>query len=247
MDESCPCVCGDGWVYSVGLWGWMGFVCGDGWMSLVRVSVGMDGSILWVYGDGWVLSVGMEEFLSVCLWGWLDRMPAPKSITVLCCIFSIYIYASAFGRQRHYVFVLSVHPSVRSPKYPLSTCTWVRWSIWLTMTILRPVRLQYAVQLASSQLRTNSLKTTVHPDRFQEISRRMHGEKGLKLIRLIYPDHLQNWLDYSHSLLIFLILALFWPSEMGQIWGYQAFPRKRLGGMAWNFACWCVLTTFRTD
>ena len=39
----------------------------------------------------------------------------------------------------------------------------------------------------------------------------------------IYPDHLQNWLDYGYSLLICLILMLFWFSEMGQIWGFQAF------------------------
>ena len=34
----------------------------------------------------------------------------------------------------------------------------------------------------------------------------------------------------------------------GQIWGFRAFPRERVEGfMAWNFACWCILTTFRTD
>ena len=37
-------------------------------------------------------------------------------------------------------FGLSVRPSVRSPKYPLSTCTRVRWSIQPTMTVLRHVR-----------------------------------------------------------------------------------------------------------
>ena len=26
--------------------------------------------------------------------------------------------------------------------------------------------------------------------------------------------------------------------EMGQIWGFQAFPRERMEGMSWNFACW---------
>ena len=42
-------------------------------------------------------------------------------------------------------------------------------------------------------------------------------------------EHLQNWIDYGHSLLIFLILALFWLREMGQIWGFGScsvdFPR----------------------
>ena len=31
----------------------------------------------------------------------------------------------------------------------------------------------------------------------------------------MYPDRLQNWLDYGHGLLIFLILARFWLSEKG--------------------------------
>ena len=45
----------------------------------------------------------------------------------------------------------------------------------------------------------------------------------------------------------FLILALFWLSEMGQIWGFQAFSGEHMVGMVWNFACWCILTTFRTE
>ena len=53
-------------------------------------------------------------------------------------------YASAFRRRRHYVFGLSVRPSVRpsvrSLKYPLLTYTWVCWSTWPTVTVLRHVR-----------------------------------------------------------------------------------------------------------
>ena len=63
---------------------------------------------------------------------------------------------------------------------------------------------------------------------------------------LMYLDHLQNWLVYGHSQLIFLILALFWLSEMGQIWHFRAFPRERMEGIACNFACCSILTTFRT-
>ena len=37
---------------------------------------------------------------------------------------------------------------------------------------------------------------------------------------LMYLEHLQNWVDYGHSLLIFPILALFWVREMVQIWGF---------------------------
>ena len=53
-------------------------------------------------------------------------------------------------------------------------------------------------------------------------------------------------LDYNQGLMIFLILALFWLSETGQICGSRAIPGKFMEGMAWNFACWCLLTTFRT-
>ena len=56
-----------------------------------------------------------------------------------------------------------------------------------------------------------------------------------------------NCLVYDRGLLIFLILALFWLSEMGQIWGFRAFPGERIEGMVWNFARWCIFTTFRTD
>ena len=58
---------------------------------------------------------------------------------------------------------------------------------------------------------------------FPGISWIMHGVIGLKYGMLLYPDHLQNWLDYGHGLVIFLILVLFWLSETGQIWGFQAF------------------------
>ena len=39
----------------------------------------------------------------------------------------------------------------------------------------------------------------------------------------MYIGHLLNWLYYGHGLLIFLLLALFWLSETGQIWGFRAF------------------------
>ena len=47
--------------------------------------------------------------------------------------------------------------------------------------------------------------------------------------------------------MIFLILALFGLSETGQIWGFRVFPGERIEEMAWNFARWCILTTFKTD
>ena len=38
---------------------------------------------------------------------------------------------------------------------------------------------------------------------FPGISWRTHGGNGLKYGMLLYPDHLQNWLDYGYSLVIF--------------------------------------------
>ena len=38
---------------------------------------------------------------------------------------------------------------------------------------------------------------------------------------LMYPDHLHNWLDFSHALFIFLILVpALTPFETGHIWGF---------------------------
>ena len=61
---------------------------------------------------------------------------------------------------------------------------------------------------------------------------------------LMYPDNFQTWLDYGYGLLIFVIFALFWLSETGQICGFQAFPGEGMEGVAWYFACWCILTIF---
>ena len=113
----------------------------------------------------------------------------------------MYIY---LWRRRHYVFGLSVRPSVRSLKYPLSTCTWVHWSIQPTVTVLRHLSL--------------SVCPSIRPERFPDICRRTHGGNGLKYCMLMYLDHLQNWLVYGHGLLNFQILVLYWLSEMGQIW-----------------------------
>ena len=135
-------------------------------------------------------------------------------------------YVSAFRPRRHYVFGLSVRPSVWSLKYPLLTCTWVRWSTRPTVTVLRHVC------------------PSVCPERFPGICRRTHIGNGPKLYMLMCLDHLQNWSVYGHGLSIFLILALFWLCETGQIWGFRAFPGKCMEEMAWNFARWCILTTF---
>ena len=82
---------------------------------------------------------------------------------------------------------------------------------------------------------------------FQGIFWRTHGGNGLTFCLLMYLDHLQNWLVLGHGLLTFVILALFWLSETGQIWGFRAFPGECMEGMAWNMVCCCILTTSRTD
>ena len=64
-----------------------------------------------------------------------------------------------------------------------------------------------------------SVCPSLRPERFPGICRRRHGGISLKFYMLMYLDHLHNWLVYGHGLLIFLILALFWLSETGQIWG----------------------------
>ena len=46
------------------------------------------------------------------------------------------------------------------------------------------------------------------------------GEMAWNFGMPMYPDHFQNWLDFGHGLLIFFILASFWLSETGQIWGF---------------------------
>ena len=69
----------------------------------------------------------------------------------------------------------------------------------------------------------------------------------MKFCRLIYLDDHQNWLNYGHYLLFFLLLVLLWLSETGHILGFHAFPGERMEGMAWYFACWCILTTFRNS
>ena len=121
-----------------------------------------------------------------------------------------------------------VHPTNRNR---FTACASVRPSVCLSVRLsVRP-----------------SVCPSVRPERFPGICRRTHGGNGLKFYMLMYLDRLQNWLVYDHGLLIFLILAQFWLSETGQIWGFRAFPGECMEEMASNFAGWCILTTFRTD
>ena len=51
---------------------------------------------------------------------------------------------------------------------------------------------------------------------------------GRKFDMLMYPDHLENWLDFGHRLLIFLVLAAFWFSETGQICDFWSFSWEHM-------------------
>ena len=139
-------------------------------------------------------------------------------------IVSIPFYASAFRRRRHYVFGLSIRP----------TCTWVPWSTRPTVTVLRHVRPSVRPSVRSSGEVSGHLPVNA----WREWPEILHADVSWPSSELI-----SLWPWYVD----FLILALFWLSETGQIWGFRAFPGERLEEMAWNFAWWCILTTFRTD
>ena len=110
----------------------------------------------------------------------------------------MFFYASAFRRRRHYVFGLSVCPSVRpKPEIP---------SFDLYMgPLVHPTN-------------RNRFKAcpSVRPERFPGICRRMHGGIGLKFYMLMYLDHLQNWLVYGYEI---LYADVSWPpSELISLW-----------------------------
>ena len=129
--------------------------------------------------------------------------------------------------------------------WPCGTPSWYTPLSWMILSK------QKNLHLFSSQYICVFSKMSVRPsvrlERFPGICRGMHGGIGLKFYMLVYLHHLQNWLVYGRGLVIFQILALFWLSETGQIWGFRAFPGERMEGMTWNFARWCILSTFRTD
>ena len=164
-----------------------------------------------------------------------------RCILIYHILFCDVCYASAFRRRRHYVFGLSVRPSVRpKPEIP-------SFDLYMGPLVHPTNRNRFTACPSVRPSVRPSVCPSVRPERFPGICRRMHGGIGLKFYMLMYLDHLQNWLVYGYGLLIFLILALFWLSETGQILGFRAFPGERMEEMVWNFARRCILTTFRTD
>ena len=70
-------------------------------------------------------------------------------------------------------------PSIRpKPEIPLTTSTWVRWSVRPTVTVLRHVR--------------PSVRLSVRLERSPGICQRTHGANGLKFCMLLYLGHFQN-------------------------------------------------------
>ena len=91
-----------------------------------------------------------------------------------------------------------------------------------------------------------SVHPSIPPEMFPVIFLRTHGRNGLKFGMPMYPDHLQKWLIRFRSQPVNLpILVPLSLSETGHIWGFRAFSWERMGGIAWNFTWWCILTTFR--
>ena len=104
-------------------------------------------------------------------------------------------YASAFRRLWHYVFGLSVRPSVR-PSEAWNTLFWpVHGSVgppdqplpFYGMSARPSVRPSVHLSVRPS------VRPSIRPERFPGICRRMHGGISLKFYMLMYLDHLQNW------------------------------------------------------
>ena len=146
---------------------------------------------------------------------------------------------------------MSVRPSVRPERF-LGICRRLHWGIGLKFYML-----MYLHHLQNWLVYGRGLLIFLTLALFWFSERVKFGNSGHilenawrewpEILHTDVLDHLQNWLVYGHSVLIFLILALFWLSETGQIWGFRAFPGERMAEMAWKFARWCILSTFRTD
>ena len=132
------------------------------------------------------------------------------------------VYASAFRRRRHYVFGLSVRPSVRLSVRP-SVRPSEAWN-----TLVWPVHGSVGPADQPWPFYSMSVRPSVR------LSVRPSGEVSRNL-----PEN--AWREWPE-----IFLALFSLRETGQIWGFRAFPGERMEEMASNFAPWCILTTFKS-
>ena len=141
-------------------------------------------------------------------------------------------YASDFRRRRHYVFGLSLRPSVRTSKG--------------RHTIFPPVHGSVGPSDQPRPFCGMSVRPSVRSGFRAFAGERVEGVAWI-FCMLTYLYHLQNWLNYGYGLLISLLLASPWLSETGQIWGFRRFPGERMEGIASHFVCLCILRTVRTD
>ena len=157
-----------------------------------------------------------------------DDVSWPPSELISLWPWSVDFYASPLGAGGiMFLGCLSVRLSVRSLKYPLLTCTWIRWSTRPTVTVLQHVR--------PSVRPSGEVSGHLPENAWREWPEILHADVSWPSSELI---SLWPWsVDFSN----------FGTSETGQIWGFRAFPGERMEEMAWNFAHWCILTTFRTD
>ena len=196
-------------------------------MPWLLASPGHQHSWYWLCREGFVLREkgfqlpvpcqceGNFKYMFIFLLNYLAR----KELTRMCGFSDLftycYSYGSAFRCRRHYVFGLSVCPSVRpKPEIP-------SFDLYMGPLVHSTNRDRFTAC-------PSSVCPSVRPERFQGICQRMLGGNGLKFCMLMYLDHLQNWLDYGHGLLIFLLLAPLWLSETGRIRGFWAFPGERM-------------------
>ena len=65
----------------------------------------------------------------------------------------------------------------------------------------------------------------------------------------MYSDHFQKWFDFSHGLLIFLLLVQIRLVEVVHVWISRAFYGKRIQVLAEVFlcVCWCMQSTSSND
>ena len=117
--------------------------------------------------------------------------------------------ASAFRRRRHYAFGLSVRPSVRRG---FQAFAWREWPEILRADVSWPPSELVVLWLQFvdfSYFKVILTKWNGSNCGVPSISWRTHRGNDLKYYMQMYPDHLQNWLNHGHGLLIFWFLRYF--------------------------------------
>ena len=144
------------------------------------------------------------------------------------------IYASAFRRRRHYVFGLSVRPSVR-PKPEIPSFD------------------MYMGPLVHPTNRNRFYGMSVRPSVY------INGSVVLGADESPWPCGTPSWytplswmiLSKQKNLHLFSSQYICVFSKMSvrpSVWrGFRAFAGECIEGLAWNFTCWCTFTIFTND